>query len=68
VDRGARKRFVPAYDSNIGAIRQMFPRDRAQQDLHFGIVDPKGMRHRRAPGMGLGDKLHAAEIRSYCCP
>jgi hypothetical protein len=32
---GARERFVKAYDSNMGAIRQLFPRDRAQQDLYF---------------------------------
>jgi hypothetical protein len=32
---GARERFVSAYDSNAGAIRQMFPRSRATQDLHF---------------------------------
>jgi hypothetical protein len=32
---GARETFVAAYDSNAGAIRQMFPRQRAQQDLHF---------------------------------
>ena len=31
----ARERFVKAYDSNIGAIRQIFPRDRDQQDLYF---------------------------------
>lgn len=32
---GARETFVAAYDSNAGAIRQMFPRQRAHQDLHF---------------------------------
>ena len=31
----ARERFDKAYDSNIGAIRQLFPRDRDQQDLYF---------------------------------
>jgi hypothetical protein len=35
---GARQRFVSAYDSNIGAIRQLFPRDRATQDLHFDTI------------------------------
>ena len=35
VESGARERFVKAYDSNIGAIRQLFPRDREQQDLYF---------------------------------
>ncbi len=35
VEGGARARFVSAYDSNAGAIRQMFPRSRAMQDLHF---------------------------------
>ena len=39
---GARERFVSAYDSNIGAIRQLFPRDRAQQDLHFHEVATRG--------------------------
>jgi hypothetical protein len=34
-ESGARERFVKAYDSNIGAIRQLFPRDRDQQDLYF---------------------------------
>ena len=37
-ESGARERFVSAYDSNIGAIRQLFPRDRAQQDLHFDEI------------------------------
>lgn len=32
---GARETFVAAYDSNAGAIRQLFPRQRAHQDLHF---------------------------------
>ncbi len=35
---GARERFVSANDSNIGAIRQLFPRDRAHQDLHFDEI------------------------------
>ena len=35
---GARERFVRLYDSNMGAIRQLFPRDRAQQDLHFDEI------------------------------
>ena len=35
---GARQRFVSAYDSNIGAVRQLFPRDRAQQSLYFDEV------------------------------
>jgi hypothetical protein len=34
-ESGARERFVKAYDSNMGAIRQLFPRDRGQQDLYF---------------------------------
>jgi len=37
-ESGARERFASAYDSNIGAIRQLFPRDRAQQDLHFDQI------------------------------
>jgi hypothetical protein len=37
-ESGARERFLLAYDSNMGAIRQMFPRDRAQQDLHFDDI------------------------------
>jgi hypothetical protein len=32
---GARETFVSSYDSNAGAIRQMFPRNRARQDLFF---------------------------------
>jgi hypothetical protein len=50
-ESGARERFVSAYDSNIGAIRQMFPRDRAQQDLHFDEIAPS---HAPAGG-GSGD-------------
>jgi hypothetical protein len=38
VESGARERFVSAYDSNIGAIRQMFPRERGRQDLYFDEV------------------------------
>lgn len=34
-ERGARAAFVSAYDSNAGAIRQLFPRSREQQDLFF---------------------------------
>jgi hypothetical protein len=34
-ESGARERFVKVYDSNMGAIRQLFPRDRDQQDLYF---------------------------------
>ena len=37
-ESGARERFVSAYDSNIGAIRQLFPRDRAQQDRNKGEI------------------------------
>jgi hypothetical protein len=37
-ESGARERFVKAYDSNMGAIRQLFPRDRVQQDLYFNEV------------------------------
>ena len=33
-----RERFVSAYDSNSGAIRQMLPRDRAQQDRNKGEI------------------------------
>lgn len=32
---GARETFVSSYDSNAGAIRQMFPRNRARQNLYF---------------------------------
>lgn len=35
VEFAARERFASAYDSNIGAIRQMFPRERGQQNLYF---------------------------------
>jgi hypothetical protein len=34
----ARERFVSAYDNNIGAIRQMFPRDRAQKHRNKGKI------------------------------
>jgi hypothetical protein len=32
---GARETFVASYDSNAGAIRQMFPRNRVRQNLYF---------------------------------
>jgi hypothetical protein len=48
-ESGARERFVSAYDSDIGAIRQLFPRDRATQDLHFDQVSPS-----HAPNNGAG--------------
>ena len=51
-ESGARERFVSAYDSNIGAIRQLFPRDRAQQDLHFDEVSSS---HVPAGGAGGDD-------------
>ncbi len=35
VEDGARETFVSSYDSNAGAIRQMFPRNRSRQDLYF---------------------------------
>jgi hypothetical protein len=40
VELAARERFVSAYDSNIGALRQMFPRDRRQQNLYFDNIGP----------------------------
>jgi hypothetical protein len=40
-ESGARERFVKAYDSNMGAIRQLFPRDRVQQDLYFNEVSTR---------------------------
>ena len=49
-ESGARERFVSAYDSNIGAIRQLFPRVRKQQDLHFDNIAPS-----HAPNNGGGD-------------
>jgi hypothetical protein len=35
---GARETFVSSYDSNAGAIRQMFPRNRPRQDLYFDTI------------------------------
>jgi len=35
---GARETFVASYDSNAGAIRQMFPRNRVRQDLYFDTI------------------------------
>jgi hypothetical protein len=40
-ESGARERFIAAYDSNIGAIRQLFPRNRKRQDLFFDTVTAK---------------------------
>jgi hypothetical protein len=49
---GARERFVKAYDSNMGAIRQLFPRDRGQQDLYFDEAPTR----RSSPEDKGGDK------------
>jgi hypothetical protein len=38
---GARETFVANYDSNAGAIRQMFPRNRARQALYFDSLHPE---------------------------
>ena len=38
---GARERFVAAYDADAGVLRQMFPRDRARQDLYFDTIDTR---------------------------
>ena len=64
VDRGARERFVSAYDSNIsaydsniGAIGQMFPRDRAQQDRNKGEIATS---HAPADASG-GDTPHSSD-------
>lgn len=38
VEDGARETFVSSYDSNVGAIRQMFPRNRVRQDLYFDQI------------------------------
>ncbi len=35
---GARETFVSSYDSNAGAIRQLFPRNRARQNLYFDQI------------------------------
>jgi hypothetical protein len=50
VDRGARERFVSAYDSDIGAIRQLFPRDRATQDRNKGDISPRHASHNGGGG------------------
>jgi hypothetical protein len=34
-EMGARESFASAYDSNIGALRQMFPRNQSRQNLYF---------------------------------
>jgi hypothetical protein len=35
---GAREQWVAAYDSNAGALRTRFPRQKARQDLYFDVV------------------------------
>lgn len=35
---GARETFVSSYDGNAGAIRQLFPRNRARQNLYFDQI------------------------------
>jgi hypothetical protein len=40
-EAGARERFIAAYDSNMGAIRQMFPRNRKRQDMFFDTISSK---------------------------
>lgn len=42
VEDGARETFVSSYDSNAGAIRQMFPRNRVRQDLYFDQLRAAG--------------------------
>ncbi len=37
---GARETFCSAYDGNAGAVRQLFPRQRARQDLYFDTFRP----------------------------
>lgn len=39
-EMGARESFASAYDSNIGALRQMFPRNPTRQNLYFDEVGP----------------------------
>ncbi|MBI5478700.1 MAG: hypothetical protein HY906_07595 [Deltaproteobacteria bacterium] len=34
-ENGAQETWVSAYDSNAGAMRTLFPRQRARQDLYF---------------------------------
>jgi hypothetical protein len=36
-EEGAKETFVAAYDSNAGAIRALFPRNRPRQDLYFDV-------------------------------
>jgi len=38
----ARETFVAGYDSNAGAIRTLFPRNRARQDLYFDEFRTRG--------------------------
>jgi hypothetical protein len=64
---GARANFVSGYDSDAGAIRQMFPRNRVRQDLHFdqfrtdqggdngGTGDKGGSDAQPATGAGSGE-------------
>jgi hypothetical protein len=53
-ESGAREHFVKAYDSNIGAIRQLFPRDRTQQNPYFDETPPS-----RASSSGGGGNTPA---------
>lgn len=61
---GARETFCSGYDSNAGAIRQMFPRNRARQDLHFDQFrvshgsDNGDSTDQPPPSPGAGDDNH----------
>jgi len=49
---GTQESFITAYDGNAGAIRVLFPRQRARQDLYFEEFRRRaaGVDEEEAPG------------------
>ena len=39
VEMGLRETWVATYDSHAGAIRELFPKQTARQDLYFDVID-----------------------------
>jgi hypothetical protein len=56
-EMGARESFASAYDSNIGALRQMFPRNPSRQNLYF---DESGSPREPAEAAGEAETTKAA--------
>jgi hypothetical protein len=63
-EMGARESFASAYDSNIGALRQMFPRNPSRQNLYFDEVGSSRTPTAHASGPEATKAVPASESKA----